>query len=45
MKSIVYSYSNEEFIEIVKNAVAFGVDTITMLIGLGITQRVAKYWK
>ena len=32
-------------VKIVKNAVAFGVDTVTMLIGLGITQRVIKYWK
>ena len=40
-----YLYHIPFAIKIVKNAVAFGVDTITMLIGLGITQRVVKYWK
>ena len=40
-----YLYHIPFAIKIVKNAVAFGVDTITMLIGLGITHRVVKYWK
>ena len=40
-----YLYHIPFAVKIVKNAVAFGVDTITMLIGLGITQRVVKYWK
>ena len=40
-----YLYHIPFAIKIVKNAVAFGIDTITMLIGLGITQRVVKYWK
>lgn len=39
-----YLYHIPFTVKIVKNAVAFGVDTITMLIGLGITQRVAKYY-
>lgn len=40
-----YLYHIPFAIKIVKNAVAFGIDTITMLIGLGITQRVVKHWK
>ena len=40
-----YLYHIPFAVKIVKNAVAFGVDTITMLVGLGITQRVIKYWK
>ena len=40
-----YLYHIPFAIKIVKNAVAFGIDTITMLIGLGITRRVVKYWK
>ena len=40
-----YLYHIPFAIKIVKNAVAFGIDTITMLIGLGITRRVIKYWK
>lgn len=40
-----YLYHIPLVVKIVKNAVAFGVDTVTMLIGLGITQRVVKYWK
>ena len=40
-----YLYHIPFAVKIVKNAVAFGVDTITMLIGLTITQRVVKYWK
>lgn len=40
-----YLYHIPLAVKIVKNAVAFGVDTVTMLIGLGITQRVVKYWK
>ena len=40
-----YLYHIPFAVKIVKNAVAFSIDTITMLIGLGITQRVVKYWK
>ena len=40
-----YLYHIPFAVKIIKNAVAFGVDTITMLIGLGITHRVVKYWK
>ena len=40
-----YLYHIPFAVKIVKNAVAFGVDTITMLIGLTITQRVVRYWK
>lgn len=40
-----YLYHIPFAVKIVKNAVAFGIDTLTMLIGLGITQRVVKYWK
>ena len=39
-----YLYHIPFAVKIVKNVVAFSVDTITMLIGLGITQRVVKYW-
>ena len=38
-----YLYHIPFAVKIVKNAVAFGVDTLTMLIGLGITSKVAKY--
>ena len=40
-----YLYHIPFAVKIVKNAVAFGVDTITMLIGLSISNRVVKYWK
>jgi len=40
-----YLYHIPFAVKIVKNAVAFGVDTLTMLVGLGITTRVIKYWK
>ena len=40
-----YLYHIPFAVKIVKNAVAFGIDTITMLIGLSITKRVVKYWK
>ena len=39
-----YLYHIPFAVKIVKNAVAFGVDTLTMLMGLGITSKVAKYW-
>ena len=39
-----YLYHIPFAVKIVKNVVAFGVDTLTMLIGLGITSKVAKYW-
>ena len=40
-----YLYHIPFAVKIVKSAVAFGVDTITMLIGLSIAKRVVKYWK
>ena len=40
-----YLYHIPFAVKIVKNAVAFGVDTATMLIGLGISAKVCKYWK
>ena len=40
-----YLYHIPFAIKIVKNAVAVGVDTLTMLVGLGITAKVIKYWK
>ena len=40
-----YLYHIPFAVKIVKNAVAFGVDTITMLIGLSISNIVVKYWK
>ncbi len=39
-----YLYHIPFAVKIVKNAVAFGVDTVTMLIGLSVTQRVIKYY-
>jgi len=40
-----YLYHIPFAVKIIKNAVAFGVDTLTMLIGLGISAKVCKYWK
>ena len=40
-----YLYHIPFAVKIVKNLVAFGVDAFVMIIGLGITNRVAKYWK
>lgn len=40
-----YLYHIPFAIKIVKNLVAFGVDALVMIIGLGISNRVVKYWK
>ena len=40
-----YLYHIPFAVKIVKNLVAFGVDAATMIIGLGITNKVVKYWK
>lgn len=40
-----YLYHIPWAVKIVKNLVAFGVDSAVMIIGLGITNRVVKYWK
>ena len=40
-----YLYHIPFAIKIVKNAVAFAVDTATMLIGLSFASRIVKYWK
>ena len=39
-----YLYHIPFAVKIVKNAITFGVDTVTMLIGLSVTQRVIKYY-
>lgn len=40
-----YLYHIPFAVKIVKNLVAFGVDALVMIIGLGISNRVVKYWK
>ena len=40
-----YLYHIPWEVKIVKNLVAFGVDALVMIIGLGISNRVTKYWK
>ena len=40
-----YLYHIPLAVKIVKNLVAFGVDSLVMIIGLGISTRIAKYWK
>ena len=40
-----YLYHIPFAIKIVKNFVAFGIDALVMIIGLGVSNRVIKYWK
>lgn len=40
-----YLYHIPFAIKIVKNFVAFGIDALVMIIGLGVSNRVVKYWK
>ena len=40
-----YLYHIPFAVKIVKNLVAFGVDSAVMIIGLGISNRVIRYWK
>ena len=40
-----YLYHIPFAVKIIKNLVAFGVDALVMIIGLGISNRVVKYWK
>ena len=40
-----YLYHIPFAVKIVKNLVAFGVDSAVMIAGLGLTNRLARYWK
>ena len=40
-----YLYHIPFAVKIVKNFVAFGIDALVMIIGIGISNRVVKYWK
>ena len=39
-----YLYHIPFAVKIIKNLVAFGVDAFVMIIGLGIAQKITKYW-